>query len=110
MRSFIKKIFGSGRLKIAKSPHEIFPEIMHWEEWDELVIGLQTYSYRSIGNDGNLYISRFGGVVEKINIKQAHNICNISLRNRRLHKEIDETEEYMQLIRDFQSAYKEISK
>ena len=101
-------------IKIPKSPHEIFPKILHWKEGDEIenwkTFPQNYYHYKSVSEKGIVtLLNACSGTLEQFNIKKVSKMFNQSLHNRNISKEIEETEDYMQLMKDFQKAYKEIS-
>ena len=111
---FFKNLFK----KDNRSPHEIFPEILYWEKGDNLSdTGDRThslYTYDGINEKGIIYYRYFDGTRYECHVKDAipsvfGGLTNCSLINRNVDRRAESTTEYMQLMKDFQQAYSEIS-
>ncbi len=104
------------KLKIEKSPHEIFPGIMHWKINDRMSdpsvsdkLGHSFWFYDGVNEKGDVFFSDRSSTTIKVNINKIHRWFNLSLYKRGMNQEKQSTKEYMQLMKDFQQAYKEIS-
>ena len=113
---FFAWIFGNKiepGIKIPKSPHEIFPEIMHWKVGDKLSLNddrtCDYYVYEGVSEEGTVFYKYFDGTELTVSVERARKFINCSLQNDKIKKEKQSTNEYMQLMKDFQKAYKEIS-
>jgi len=105
---------GETKLKIPKAPHEIFPDILHWKTGDKLTNNGDRkhamYIFDGVNESGTVFYHYFDGTKYTIHIMAAINhLINCSLINRDLSKKSESTKEYMQLMKDFQQAYREIS-
>jgi MoaA/NifB/PqqE/SkfB family radical SAM enzyme len=103
-------LFKLFKTKKSKEPHEIFPEIMHWEKGDRLHDKYNCgREYIGINKDGTVLIQNYGDV----DVLSIHEIkrdyTNITLLKDRCNPKSDKSDGYMQLLSDFQKAYKEIS-
>ncbi len=115
--------------KKRAAPHTWYSEILHWKEgdtivarnvrvknWFSLVIAFEdsnlnlNYLYKSITRDGFIIIEeKDTGELHRVRfdtfIKHAK---NISFNNRYIASEIDGSKEYMMLVEEFQTAYKDL--
>lgn len=88
------------------SPHEIFPEILHWKQGDRIEMRDRGFTWRfhSLHPDGTVYLKLFEDF-ERWGIKTIERkATNLSLRNREIQLELQETVEYQQLLQEFQNA------
>jgi len=115
--------------KYTPAPHIRYPEILHWQEGDEIrarnanarnwfskLMAFEDghlnilYLYKGVTSDGFIIVEeKESGHLHKLKfgsfIKRA---TNLSFKNRRIHSDINETKEYMNLIEEFQKAYLEL--
>lgn len=119
--------------KKALAPHIVHPKILHWKEGDEIVTidygklagknrfhkltmhldwvtPKTTYFYKSITQDGFIIIKeKETEQLHKIDfiefIKQAK---NISFQNRSIENDLEQSNEYMELIGEFQKTFTEL--
>ena len=72
-----------------RPPHEIFPEILHWQEGDDVESYFMMFgSYESVSEDGYVYIRNIGDHLHKYHIRRvAKAFKNKSLRDRMLEDE-----------------------
>ncbi len=114
--------------KKGAPPHIAFPEILHWQEGDSIVSKESMYInwlsvviaddddfslhyvYKSVTRDGFIILEEeeTGKLVKRrfdLFIKVSN---NLSYNNRHLTSEIHQSKEYMSLIQEFQTAYKEL--
>lgn len=93
--------------KKFKYPHEVFPEIALWEEYDCIVDVNQIteYQFVKVMEDGTVILNHFRDL-KKVSLSRVMWMTNKSLKNRRIKEEIKK-DDYMQFLRDFQRAYKE---
>lgn len=94
----------------TKAPHERWPEILHWCEGDEFETGCPAFMDKLVRirpdgcaitkdkYDGDLHVYHLSRLI-------GH---NQSLRNRNITAELTEREEYMDLLREFNRAVKEL--
>tara|TARA_R110002096_G_scaffold420640_2_gene625784 strand:+ start:3833 stop:4222 length:390 start_codon:yes stop_codon:yes gene_type:complete len=110
-------------------PHKLHPEILHWQEGDEIkarnvvlnnplsiIVAFEDgnlniiYNFKAITRDGFIIISeketeQLHKVPFKKFIKTAK---NLSLINRTIQQDLVHNQDYMELIESFQTAYKEL--
>ena len=114
-------------------PHKIHPEVLHWKEDDEIenidfqkmerkskfntvvmridgVIPMTTYLYKSLTNDGFIIVEeKESKHLHKIEFERFVKQCNnLSLKSRWIEQDLDQSNEYMELIESFQKAYSEL--
>lgn len=90
-----------------KYPHEIFPEILHWERGDWLVYDVSSYyRFMEVKENGDCIIECCSNL-EIWSIRKLKFWDNQSLINRRI-RESTKNNKYADFIRDFNSAYREI--
>lgn len=112
-------IFLRPRMNVVKqrhlSPHERWPQILHWRQGDEFdchvdYSGKHYYSLRLIAltEDGFAYCSESGHKV-KIHVSAlvGHNESFIT---RRVDDELQQSNEYMELLREFNVAVDELKR
>lgn len=110
-------------------PHKINSELLHWREGDEIIArnikitglvslltALETdnlnshYYFKSFTKDGHIIVAnKESGNLEKVRLKKfLKHAQNISLKNRALKSDIENSEEYMELMEEFQKAFNEL--
>ena len=110
-------------------PHKINSELLHWREGDEIIArnlkitGLISfitawetdklkshYYFKSFTKDGHIIVADKGtGNLEKVRLRKfLKHAKNASLQNRKLENDIEDSEEYMELINQFQKAFGEL--
>lgn len=120
---------GLFRRKKNLPPHKIHPDVLHWQEGDELVymsvimngpivIDIDAYGdtnkkrgyFKSLTPDGHIIVEeKETGNLDKYDFKKFMKAAkNISFQNRSFSMEIDESKEYMELMKEFQKAYNEL--
>ncbi len=117
--------------KKGAPPHTWYPEILHWQEEDEIRAfnvernwfyatfflieepqGLEVlYLYKGLTYDGLIVLEeKETGLLHKVDfykfIKRAR---NLSLKNRSINQTLNQSKEYMELISEFQTAFSELS-
>lgn len=98
----------------SPAPHEQYPEIMHWQKGDEI---RSTASHNnfwfnliSITEDGMVYgKERLGDhkFRQKLWVVMRDG-CNLSLKDREIDVALSASNEYMELIAEFNKAFKEL--
>jgi len=122
--------------KKGKPPHTWYPDILHWKEGDEIycwgimsAFGLMNFSmanyhkyvdsnsakakgtfyFKSVDENGNIFLKDEKGNIVQFEfwrfIKKAR---NESLKSRKIEKQVKESEEYMELMDEFQKAFNEL--
>lgn len=117
-------------------PHLWYPDILHWREGDELycwgimsALGMKNFSwatyhkyvdmhtgaakgtfyFKSIDKNGNIFVEDTNGNIEQFEfwrfVKKAR---NESLNSRQKKNQLEESQEYMELMRTFQQAFDEL--
>ena len=115
-------------------PHTWYPEILHWQEGDEVfcwnIISARgktdwsefnrfekssmgypmgTFKYKGVTKDGAVFVEDVEGNLMEFEfyrfIKKSN---NESLKSRKVSARINETTEYMDLISNFQQAFDEL--
>ncbi len=110
-------------------PHKLHPEILHWQEGDEIKARNVTlnnplsllaafengnlnkiYIFKAITRDGFIIISENNtGRLHKVPFRKFIKTAkNLSLINRVIQQELVHNQDYMELIESFQTAYKEL--
>lgn len=101
----------------SRAPHERWPEIMHWKKGDKFET-LGAYCGQaflvSITEDGSAYVTEGLGPGD-ISRPEKWAISalvgkNRSLRSRRISAEIKQSNEYMELINQFNLAFEELQR
>jgi hypothetical protein len=92
------------------APHQRWPEILHWKVGDvfERTYNLTHSRYKLIAveEDGYAIVDYFG---ERDWVPIGRLVGhNVSLRTRRVNADIQNSTEYMELIRQFNVAFKEL--
>ena len=91
-------------------PHERWPEILHWQEGDEFETrGWPYYRIRliSLNDHGGAYCSVNGGHTRRLKVSDLVG-TNIDLQDRNISTDMKTDCEYMELIKQFNAAYKEL--
>ena len=122
--------------KKGVAPHTWYPEILHWGEGDaincwniaqaltgekfdwgtyrkysnsESASGQYTFSYRSVDETGKIYLEDAEGhLVDFHFYKFVKYARNETLKSRKLEQRVTESEEYMELMSNFQQAFDEL--
>ena len=115
--------------KKGRAPHSWYPEILHWKEGDEVIarnvhpknpltklIAFEsgklnlTYIYRGLTADGRIIVEeKDSGEYHKLLFyKFVKKAKNITLKGRMITHELDTSNEYMELMQEFQKAYTEL--
>ncbi len=120
----------------GKPPHTWYPDILHWKEGDEIycwgimsAFGISnfnmanyhkyvdpmsgsakgTFYFISVDKQGNIFLKDEGGNIVQFEfwrfIKKAR---NESLKSRKAEGQVQESEEYMELMKEFQNAFNEL--
>lgn len=116
LRRWLDKFLGRAVVEDTRLPHEKYPELLEWEQGDSirLEITLSTdfpytrMSFRAMTEDGYIYLSGYGEVYKYRATYLMRYARNQSLQDRRLSQEIRDSPEYMELIRNFQEALREL--
>lgn len=100
------------RLKTQKYPHEVLPEIVHWEEGDKIEGDGEFFCsykrFKRVTEDGKIILSNFGDLFEyRIEDARDH-MFNRGLLGRKININL-ESDQYQQFLKDFRKAYSEIS-
>ena len=111
------------------APHIWYPEILHWQEGDEVMarnvtatniflkiraVDLEilnmTYLFKSVTNSGFIIVEeKETGELHKIEFyKFIRKAKNLSLRKRLIIGEIEDSKGYMELMSEFRKAYQEL--
>ncbi len=92
------------------APHEQYPEILHWEQDDELSSAAGCYYFISVTADGYVYVWDYlkDHKLKLSLIRVMATATNKNLRDREINKKLKETNEYMELLENFQDAVKEL--
>ena len=124
--------------KKGKPPHTWYPDILHWREGDKVfcwnVLGAMnqwkmdwgTYSkysnahsahgkamftFKSVDKNGVIYLEdEDGHLVEFEFYRFVKRSRNETMLTRERKRRVEESQEYMQLMRDFQKAYDELQR
>lgn len=122
--------------KKGKPPHTWYPDILHWKEGDEIycwgiisALGIWNFSwaiyhkyvdslsgtakgtfyFKSVDKEGNIFLEDKKGNLIQFEfwrfIKKAR---NESLKSRRIEGQVKQSEEYMELMKEFQNAFNEL--
>ncbi|WP_018128012.1 hypothetical protein [Balneola vulgaris] len=114
---------------MAVPPHKLHPDILHWKEGDEIearnvnISGFfsllsaievgnvnRLYLFKAITDDGLIIVmDKETGQLYKVLFKKfIKKATNISLLNRKIECDIDNSQGYMELMKTFQKAYNEL--
>lgn len=114
---------------MKKAPHLLHPEILHWQTGDEIQTrNLEArgffrkmsaiedgklnliYIYKGLTREGLIIVEdKESGKLHKTDFRKfIRKAKNISLDNRKIMMDMSESEEYMELMKEFQKAYKEL--
>lgn len=110
MANLLRKLFGYPPIVDRRLPHERWPEILHWQAGDTftdmLHLGKATVMLVEIRADGLAVIDWFGDR-QRTHVKYlvGH---NQSLRNREISEELNGSNEYMDLLTEFNRAIAEL--
>jgi hypothetical protein len=97
--------------KSPKLPHEIFPELLRWQEGDKINTNGSgfTYTFISCDEKGEFYLKRENfDDYWRFDLKKIQTLTNISLQNREIKAQIEQSDNYWQLLQEFQKAVKEL--
>lgn len=122
--------------KKGKPPHTWYPEILHWQEGDEIycwdilsAFGLKNFSWathhkyvnffpgvtkgtfylKSVDKQGNIFLEDENGNIEKFEFwRFIKKARNESLKSRQTEEQAKQSEEYMALMKEFQKAFNEL--
>lgn len=90
--------------------HELFPEVLHWHVGDEIAVGGYTYKFISCTIEGVFYLEHFGHL-ERFSLSRIRTeTTNVSLRDREISAELKQSNEYMELLAQFQESVKELQR
>ncbi|MBO6523030.1 MAG: hypothetical protein JJ971_04330 [Balneolaceae bacterium] len=115
-------------------PHTWYPEILHWQEGDEVFCWniysargttdwsefhrfeksstgypVGTFIYKGVSEDGRIFVEdKDGNLMEFEFYRFIRKSKNESLKSRNASARINETKEYMELISNFQNAFNEL--
>lgn len=117
-------------------PHTWYPEILHWREGDRIncwniaqaltgqkfdwgtykkyadansATGQHTFNYKSVDETGKIFLSdEEGDLVEFHFYKFIKYARNETLKSRKLEQKITDSNEYMELMKNFQQAFDEL--
>lgn len=94
----------------ASMPHERYPELLHWREGDSLRGRLGWYYFISVTADGNVYAWDYlHRHKHKLKLRDVMGgLVNEDLRDREINEELKSSNEYMELLRQFQKAVEEL--
>lgn len=122
--------------KKGKPPHTWYPDILHWQEGDEIycwgimsALGLKNFSwatyhkyvdslsgtakgtfyYKSVDKQGNIFLEdKTGNIVQFEFWRFIKKARNESLRSRQIEGQVKQSKEYMELMKEFQKAFNEL--
>lgn len=124
--------------KAGKAPHTWYPDILHWREGDTIhcwniykaigyikadgrdlvrFTGAETsafgypsarFKYRSVSSDGKIFVE-YNDHLHEFEFWRFIKVAeNESLASRKLEERVQETDQYMQLMKHFQEAFDEL--
>lgn len=119
--------------KKGKPPHTWYPDILHWKEGDEIycwgilsALGFENFSwanyhkhtdphsgaakgtfyFKSVDKDGSIFVEDENGNIVRFEFYRfIRKSRNESLISRQAEAQVRESEEYMELIQEFQKAF-----
>ncbi len=122
--------------KKGKPPHTWYPDILHWKEGDEIycwgiisALGIGNFSwanyhkyvdslsgtakgtfhFKSVDKEGNIFLEdKEGNLVQFEFWRLIKKARNESLKSRRIEGQVKQSEEYMELMKEFQTAFNEL--
>lgn len=115
--------------KDHQAPHTWYPEILHWQEGDEIkarnanaknwfskLMAFEVgklnifYFYKGVTSDGYIIVEeKETGHLHKLVFKKfIKNAANLSYKNRTINLDINHSKDYMVLMEEFQKAYLEL--
>lgn len=122
----------------GKAPHEWYPEILHWKEGDEVHCGniykaigynkvstkqmatfngptspfgypTERFKYKSVDAKGMIFLEDPSGHLHRFEFWRFIKVSeNLSLNSREVEQELVDSQSYMQLIENFQSAFNQL--
>lgn len=94
----------------GKAPHEIFPDLLHWEVGDEIdsYSWLGSRTYKGASEQGAVFLEDAFGRATTISVRAAMRCRNESLLIRRQATMREDAQPYMDLISEFQRAYAQL--
>ncbi|HBX65938.1 MAG: hypothetical protein CL670_03915 [Balneola sp.] len=123
--------------KKGKPPHTWYPEILHWQEGDQVycwniakaiglakvkskdiskyispneVIGKVTFTYKSVDENGEIYLTDPDGILKHFEFWRFIKYAqNETLKSKMTEEKQKGSKEYMELISNFQKAYTELA-
>lgn len=108
---WLKSLFNANGISVSEplAPHERWPEILHWQPGDRFEWSMSGwYELIALSENGQAYVSKITDGHKRV-VSIARLIGrNESLRDRRINQSVKSTAEYMELIRQFNIAYKEL--
>lgn len=122
--------------KKGKPPHIWYPDILHWQEGDEIycwgimsAFGLKNFSwanyhkyvdaisatskgtfyYKSVDKNGHIFLEDENGNIVQFEFwRFIKKARNESLKSRQTQERLKESQEYMELMEEFQNAFNEL--
>ena len=122
--------------KKGKPPHTWYPDILHWQEGDEIycwgimsAFGLMNFSmanyhkyvdsisgyakgtfyFKSVDEQGNIFLKdESGNIVQFEFWRFIKKARNESFKSRKVKERVKKSEEYMELMKEFQKAFNEL--
>lgn len=124
--------------KKGVAPHTWYPEILHWREGDQINCwniaqaisvfgkkfdwgtyrayvldsnsqGEHLFKYRSVNNQGKIYLEdQQGHLVEFEFYRLIKYARNETLKSRKLEQQLADSQDYMELMQNFQQAFDEL--